>query len=415
MLLQSPTKSVKQLEKHFNKLYGEKTETQIKRYNELFYDFKKEFGFNEGYFASSSGRVEICGNHTDHNGGKVVSCAISLDTLAVFMPTNNNFVSIKSQGYEPFTLNLMGEEIENKGTSSALVRGVSVALKNNGYKVGGFCACINSNVLGGAGISSSASFELLIVEIFNFLFNESKILPEEKAKFAQFAESVYFKKPCGLLDQTAIAFGGLNVLDFKFKDKIVVNKINDNLENFALVLINTGGSHANLTSEYASIPREMFDVAKEFGKERLIDVRKEDFFNNLSLIKSKLNERSVLRATHFFEENDRVDTLCRAIRDKNHKLFLNTINSSGDSSRNKLKNCHVPNSEVQPIITALDLSKKYIINGASRVHGGGFAGTILCIISKDCKEDFILNMKKHYRDEDIISLKIRTLGTLVLI
>ena len=256
----------------FSLLYGETTQEQKDRYTSLFERFKKRFNCNCAYVASSSGRVELCGNHTDHNGGKVVSCAISLDTVAMFMPNDAGVIKIVSDGYDDIIIDVNGSESEKKGTSASLVRGVLVALKKNGYNVGGFEACITSNVLGGAGISSSASFEVLIVEILNFLYNNSEISNENKAIFAQFAENVYFGKPCGLLDQTAIAFGGLKKLDFSEVNKIGVTNVNNDLKDYTLILINTGGSHADLTDEYASIPKEMFSIAKALGKNRLIDI-----------------------------------------------------------------------------------------------------------------------------------------------
>ena len=264
--------SVQQVKQFFPLLYGEISDFQVERYEKLLNRFNKEFGYSKGYIASSSGRVEICGNHTDHNGGRVLACAISLDTLAVFMPTDDNKIVIKSEGDPEFEVDLQKENFTKSQTSKSLVEGICVALKNNGYKVGGFCASITSNVLSGAGISSSASFELLIVEIFNFLYNDSLISEQEKAKFAQFAENVYFEKPCGLLDQTAIAFGGVNQLDFFNNNRIKVNKIQNQLSDYSLVLINTGGSHENLTNEYASIPNEMFSIANYFGYKRLIDI-----------------------------------------------------------------------------------------------------------------------------------------------
>ena len=193
--MKAPIKNVENLTSKFNSLYGQTSKEQIDRYNNLFDRFKTAYNQDCAYFASSSGRVEVCGNHTDHNGGKVVSCAISLDTLAAFMPTNDGVIHIKSEGYSDIRVDVNGQEEEKIGTSSALVRGVVVSMKNRGYKVGGFNACFTSNVLGGAGISSSASFEVLVAEILNFIYNNGNINEEEKAKIAQFSENVYFGKP----------------------------------------------------------------------------------------------------------------------------------------------------------------------------------------------------------------------------
>ncbi len=412
--LKSAYKKLDGIEKIFPSLYGEITEYQTVRYSELFDKFKKSFNVDCVYFASSSGRVEVCGNHTDHNGGRVVSCAISLDTLSAFLPTENGVIHIKSEGYEDIVIDLNNEADEKIGTSPALVRGVVVGLKERGYKVGGFNACFTSNVLGGAGISSSASFEVLVVEILNFLYNDGKIDNEEKSKIAQFSENVYFGKPCGLLDQTAIAFGGLKRLDFSNKQKISVTNIDNNLSDYTLILINTGGSHADLTDEYAAIPKEMFAVANILNKERLIDIDKTEFFRLLPKIYTSVSDRAILRAIHFYEENERVDAVFNALSNDNYDLFIKMINASGESSLCKLQNCYVAGRAEQPIPKALAVAKTFNINGASRVHGGGFAGSILNIVKNSEKDAFISKMKKFYSDSDILPLRVRSVGTIVL-
>lgn len=400
--------------KSFSLLYGEVAQEQKERYILLFERFKKHFNYNCAYIASSSGRVEVCGNHTDHNGGKVVSCAISLDSIAAFMPNDDNVVRISSDGYDEIVLDVYGEDFEEKGTSASLVKGCLVALMNNGYNVGGFDACINSNVLGGAGISSSASFEVLIVEILNFLYNDGKITKEDKAIFAQFAENVYFGKPCGLLDQTAISFGGLKRLDFSDTKKIMVSDIKNDLKDYTLILINTGGSHADLTDEYASIPKEMFSVANAMGKNRLVEVSEQEFYSQLPSIMQQVSDRAITRAIHFYGENKRVDLLVDALNNNDYQTFLDCIRNSGISSLWKLQNCYVAGSNEQPIPQALAISEKFLFGGANRVHGGGFAGTILNIVKNENKDAFICEMKKYFSNEAIIPLKVRALGTLVL-
>lgn len=413
--LKQPFTNVSEAFEKFPMLYGETTKEQKERYSDAFNNFSKHFGFQTAYIASSSGRVEVCGNHTDHNGGKVVSCAISLDTLAMFMPTNDNVVEIKSEGYDDIVVDINAQVDETKGTSSALVRGVVVALKNSGYSVGGFKAYITSNVVGGAGISSSASFEVLITEIENFLYNNGKITKQEKAVFAQYAENEYFGKPCGLLDQTAISFGGLKKLDFADENKkIKVSDINNDLKDYTLILINTGGSHANLTDEYASIPNEMFSVAKAMGKSRLVEIEEKEFYEKLPLVHSKLSDRSISRAIHFYEENKRVDELNDALNRNDFDAFLKCINNSGISSLCKLQNCFVAGMSDQPIPKALSISNNYLCGGANRVHGGGFAGTILNIVKNSDRDYFIANMCKFFDVNDIIPLKVRKVGAIVL-
>lgn len=401
-------------EKFFPTLYGEVTEYQKARYLDNFEWFKKSFGEKGAYIASSSGRVEMCGNHTDHNGGKVVSCAISLDTLAMFLPTDDGVIRIKSRGYDDIVVDTNGKDCEKKGTSAALVRGVVVGLKNNGRKIGGFKACFTSNVIGGAGISSSASFEVLIAEILNFLYNEGKIDAEEKAKVSQFSENVYFGKPCGLLDQTAIAFGGLKKLDFSDESKISVTSIDNDLKDYTLILINSGGSHADLTDEYAAIPAEMKSVAKALGGKRLIDFSEEEFYSSLPNVIDKVSDRAINRAIHFYTENNRVDSLCDALEKGDYQTFLTAIKESGISSLCKLQNCFVAGKKEQPIVKALSIAEKFLNGGANRVHGGGFAGTILNVVSNDNVNKFVECIGKVYAPSAIIPLKVRSVGTIVL-
>lgn len=414
MALKTPYTSTKPLEENFIKLYGEKTAYQSERYAKLLDRFNESFSANGGYFASSSGRVEVCGNHTDHNGGRVVSCAISLDTLACFMPTDNSIIHIKSEGYKDIIIDLNDDNFVKKSNSASLVKGVAVGLLDMGYKVGGFNACFTSNVLGGAGISSSASFEVLVAEILNFLYNDGKITQEEKAKVSQFAECEYFGKPCGLLDQTAISFGGLRKLDFGDKSKIQVSSINNVLSDYTLVLVNTGGSHAELTDEYASIPKEMKMLASKLGAERLIDIPEDEFYKNLPDVLDSVPQRAVSRAIHFYNENKRVDGVANSLNNNDYDTFLEMINGSGISSLCKLQNCYVAGDSEQPIVRALSICERYLGKGANRVHGGGFAGTILNVVKNDNLDSFIENVSKYFGKENVIPLKVRSEGTIVL-
>lgn len=409
-----PYKETKSLENRFIELYGENTKEQAKRYSDLLQKFNKSFNADGAYFASSSGRVEVCGNHTDHNGGRVVSCAISLDTLACFLPNDEQIIRIKSEGYPDIIVDLSEKDFKKGSNSASLVKGVAVGLADLGYNVGGFNACFTSNVLGGAGISSSASFEVLVAEILNFLYNDGKVDKETKAKVSQFAECEYFGKPCGLLDQTAIAFGGLKKLDFSDKSKIKVSEINNVLKDFTLVLINTGGSHANLTDEYAAIPKEMFSVANAMGKERLIDILEEEFYDKLPSLINKVSDRAINRAIHFYNENKRVDSLVKALNEEDYETFIKAIKESGISSLCKLQNCFVAGAEEQPIPTALSVCERYVKNGANRVHGGGFAGTILNVVYNKDLSGFIDGATRCFGKDNVIPLKVRSVGTIVL-
>lgn len=407
-------KNAAEAKKYFNSLYGECSEYQTERYETAFNKFKSIFGKSEAHIASSSGRVEIVGNHTDHNGGKVISCAISLDTLAFFLPTDNGIIRIVSEGYRDIVVDTAKELKCVKGTSHALVCGIVDWLNKNGYKVGGFNAYFTSNVCGGAGISSSASFEVLIAEILNFLYNDEKLDEGQKAIAAQYSENVYFGKPCGLLDQSAISFGGLKKLDFADKSKIKVTSIDNDLHDYTLILVNTGGSHANLTDEYAAVPAEMFSVAKAMGKDRLIDISEETFYEKLPSITDKVSDRAICRAIHFYQENKRVDSAAESLDNGDYDGFLKAINESGISSLWKLQNCYVAGSKEQLIPKAIAITGNFLCGGANRVHGGGFAGCILCIVKNDAVNDFIEKTSSFYLKENIIKLHVRKVGTIVL-
>lgn len=411
-MLKLPFSDCYKAAEYFDVLYGENTETQLNRYNNAFNRFKKLYNADKAYIASSSGRVELLGNHTDHNGGKVLSTAVSLDTLAFFLPNNTSFVNVFSEGYGEITVDLNDLQTYNKGTTAALIKGVAKGFADVGFKIGGFNAFITSTVLNGAGISSSAAFELLICEIMNFLFNEDKATNEQKVKIAHFAENVYFGKPCGMLDQTAIAYGGLKKLDFAAQNSIKVQDIQGGLDGYSLVLINTGGSHENLTDEYAAIPYEMKEVAKAFGKERLIEVNEDEFYNADKL--KGLSDRSISRAIHFFEENKRVDRAEIALQKGDYSDFLDCVKGSGISSLCKLQNCYVAGSKEQPIVKALSISEKFLQGGANRVHGGGFAGTILNIVKNENVEYFVKNTSKFFGNGNVIVLKVRKIGTIVI-
>ena len=399
----------------FMDLYGEDTDAQVKRYEDLIAWFKKSFAIEKGYIASSSGRVEIVGNHVDHNGGKVLSCTISLDTLCMFYPTDDGKITLKSDGYSDIKLDVDNDdEYVEIGTSAALVKGVVIGLKRAGYKVGGFKACCVSKVLGGAGISSSASFEVLIAEIMNFLYNNGEISAETKAKVARFSENEYFGKPCGLLDQSAIAFGGVELLDFSTIGKIKVTPINNQLKDYTLVLIDTGGSHTNLTSEYAAIPLEIKRVCGLMGIDRLVDISEEEFYRRLPSIFQKVQGRDVVRCAHFYDEVKRVEQGAKALMEEDYQTFLDSVNGSGISSFKYVQNCYVPGETEQFIPKALAITAYYLNGGAQRVHGGGFAGTILNIVKNDNLDKFIEGVSKFYDRSKIIPLKVRSCGTIVL-
>ena len=395
-------------------LYGKNYDFQKERYENAFNSFKKIFNADCAYIASSSGRVEVIGNHTDHNGGVVLCTAISLDSLAMFLPTDNGKIRIVSEGYPDIIIDVSDLTNTKIPNSESLVKGVLFATKERGYKIGGFNAYITSNVLGGAGISSSASFEVLIAEILNFLYNDGAISCQEKAFISQFAEREFFGKPCGLLDQSAIAYGGLNKIDFSSETEIKVTPINNKVNDFSLILVNTGGTHDDLIDEYASIPAEMKAVAKCFDKKRLISVCENDFYKNVKDISSKVSDRAICRAVHFYEENERVNDASMALESGDFESFASALNASGQSSLYKLQNCFVPKSNNQPIVKAIALCSRIVRGGAVRIHGGGFAGCILCAVKNDVLDDFVKDAKCYYDDKDVIVLSVRDKGAIVL-
>jgi galactokinase len=288
--------------------------------------------------------------------------------------------------------------------------GIIHGFLHNNYKVGGINAVILSNVLNGSGVSSSASFELLVCEILNDLYNDGKISPVEMAKISQFAENVYFGKPCGLLDQMAIAIGNINEIDFEKPERPKFDTVDLDFSNYSVVLTNTGGSHADLTQSYAAVRSEMESVAKFFGKKVLREVSYSSFLSQLPALSKKVSGRAVLRAVHFFEENLRVLRALSAIKEKDYKTLFDCINKSGDSSYKLLQNCYVPNDTKQRIPLALEISRQNITDGATRIHGGGFAGTIIAILNNKETAKYIKEMGAVFGDKNIFKVNIRTVG-----
>ena len=395
-------------------LYGDNCNEKFftDRLNNLKAEFLKEENHSPERVYSSSGRAEVLGNHTDHNHGKVMVAAISCDVLACVSKRADGKIKVVSDGYAPITVSL--NDLEKRdgeaGTSAALVRGVANAIKQKGLDFGGFTAHCTSNVFKGAGVSSSAAFEVLIAEIINDLYLGGKLSPVEKAVVSQYAENVYFGKPCGLLDQSGIAIGSLTKLDFKTPTNPVIEKL-PKIKGYSFVITNTGGDHAKLTPHYAAIRTEMNEVAAFFGKEVLRDVSPDEFTESIHLLKNKVSGRAILRAMHFFDENDRVDTAEKAVKTGDAATFLDCVNKSGLSSLTLLQNCHVPADEAQPVVLGIETSRRIIKDGAVRVHGGGFAGSILAVVSENETDGYIAFMKKIFGDENVFRAEIRTPGT----
>ena len=361
--------------------------------------FYKAFGAQPARYFSAPGRTEISGNHTDHQRGCVLAAAVDLHTRAAVTENGTNTIRIQSKGYpliEIMLTDLPPVEAE-KNTTAALIRGVAARFAQLGCKVGGFDAYIESSVLPGSGLSSSAAFEVLLGTIINHLFYEGKAAQPEIAKIGQYAENVFFGKPCGLMDQMASAVGGMVYIDFADKENPVITPLEFDFSKtgYALCIIDSGADHADLTDEYAAIPAEMRAVSRCFGKEVLREVAEEEFYVNLPAVREQCGDRAVLRAMHIFAENRRVKKQVEALQTGNFGEFLRLVNESGRSSWLYLQNVLPTGSaKQQAVAVALALCEKYLQGrGACRVHGGGFAGTVQAFVPLDAVEDFRENME----------------------
>ncbi|GAB4362831.1 MAG: galactokinase [Calditrichia bacterium] len=410
-----------------SRLYGngsEILEKQTRRYKALLERYQSAFGAAEDlHWFSSPGRTEIGGNHTDHNHGRVLAAAVNLDSIAVVGKTDGNQVIIHSEGYnQPFIVDLNNLAVcpEEERTTSALIRGIAARFKELGYHLGGFRACITSDVLPGSGLSSSASIEVLIGSIFNHLYNEGKIDPETIALIGQYAENVFFGKPCGLMDQITCAVGGIVTIDFKEPQKPRVKKIYFDFKsrNYSILVVDTGGTHADLTDDYAAVPREMKAVARELGAETCRDIQWEELLSNIKTLRPKVGDRAILRALHFLQDNDRVLNQVAALEKGDFETFLKLVSASGDSSFKWLQNIYsVNNVQEQGLTLALALTEKYIDDcqkGACRVHGGGFAGTIQVFLPVDKVENYIRLIESVFGSNRVLVLSIRPQGVLYL-
>lgn len=381
----------------------------LRRYNEL-------FGSGDVEIYSAPGRSEVGGNHTDHQQGKVLAASVNLDAIAVAGRNEDSCIEIVSDGYKRIhvALNDLEPNDVDAGTSGALIRGVASGLKQKGYQLGGFCAYITSDILIGAGLSSSAAFETILGTIISGLFNQMQIPMPEIAKIGQYAENVYFKKPCGLMDQMASAVGGLIHIDFADAQNPVVDKLDVDFEAFAysLCIVDTKGSHAKLTDDYAAIPQEMKQVASYYGKTVLREVDEELFYKQIPEIRSQMGDRCILRAIHFFEEDKRVEEQVSALKEGDLQSFLKSVKSSGDSSFKYLQNVYTNKDvENQAVSIVLAVSERVLgEHGVSRVHGGGFAGTIQAFVGDAFVQQYKERMDGIFGKDSCHILRIREYG-----
>ena len=403
-------------------LYGEANlEKATNRYLNAIAEFEALYGVleNAGIY-SVSGRSELSGNHTDHNHGCVIAASIDLDIIAIAAPTEGSVIRVKSEGFpeDVVDFDAYSEPVESKfGSSASIIAGMCRGFKNNGHKVGGFTAYTTSSVLKGSGLSSSAAFEDMIGNILNHLYNDGRVDNVEIAKLAQYAENQFFGKPCGLMDQVACASGGIVSIDFADTAAPIIEKLNFDITaaGYNLCIVNTGGNHADLTDDYASVPAEMKQVAAFFGKPYLRELSREDVIGNIAALREKCGDRAVLRALHFFDENNRVAAQKKALQENDLCGFFDGVKASGRSSFCYLQNVYTTkNVTEQGLSLALCVAEGFLADkkAAWRVHGGGFAGTIQSFVPAASAEDFRALMDSVFGEGACIILRIRNEGAI---
>ncbi len=397
-------------------LYGEESERARKRYAHLQEKFTEEFGEAELRYFSAPGRTEIIGNHTDHNGGQILAGSITLDTICAAAPTDDGIITIVSEGYRPVSVDTKAlSETPKEDGSKSLVAGMAEAAENFGYKVGGFRAYVTSEVIASAGVSSSASFEMLVCTVLNAFYNEGKMSIADYARMGQYAENHWWNKSSGLMDQMACAAGGVIFLDFS--EGVRYETIDFSFDDYDmdLFILNTGKGHADLTEEYSSIPHEMYAVAEKLGESRLADVSELVLLTTLGGMREKLgNDRALLRALHFFEENKRVNEAREAVAAGDSDKLLQLMGESGKSSYEWLQNAYcTEDTKEQSIPLALCLTELFLkrcARGTCRIHGGGFAGVIMAILPKEEREDYTAFMSQFFGKENIYRMGLRRYG-----
>lgn len=398
-------------------LYGDDVEAQKNRYIKSIQTFIDLYGDKEVQVISVPGRSEVIGNHTDHQHGEVLATSINLDIIAVVSPREDGVVKVLSDNYDIPAINLsdLNPNENEKESSQALIRGVAAKIAEDGGKIGGFDGFMTSDVLQGSGLSSSAAFEVMVGNIFSNLYNEGNLDPVELAKIGQYAENVYFGKPCGLMDQCACSVGGLIHIDFADPKNPIVEKVDVNFADFntSLCITDVHASHADLTQDYADIPYELKEVDQFFGQEFLRDVNEDEFYARLVELRNTVNnDRALLRAMHVFEENKRVQKAVAALNNNDLTGFEAQILASGNSSFKYLQNIYSPaDFKNQAVSLALFLSEK-VLNGrgAHRVHGGGFAGTIQAFVPNDLVEAYRNEMDQVFGAGACYILQIRPFG-----
>lgn len=389
---------------------------QNHRYAAALQEFINNFGNIEVSIFSAPGRSEVGGNHTDHQHGQVLAASINLDAIAIVAKTEDKQIQVISDGYDKITIDTEHLELveSEKESTTALIKGVAASMKNRGHQVGGFQAYITSDVLIGAGLSSSAAFETILGTILSGLYNKHSVSAIEIAIIGQYAENKYFGKPCGLMDQMACSVGNLVHIDFANPSEPVVEQIDFDMSKsgYSLCITDTKGSHVDLTADYAAVPEEMCAVARLFGKEVLNELSENDIIEHMLKIRTELGDRYLLRALHYFEEVKRVEVQVAALNAGDMPKFLSAIKASGDSSFKYLQNVYTTKDiQSQNVSVALAVSDIALgSHGVSRVHGGGFAGTIQAFVENDYIEPYRLAMDHAFVAGSCKVLKIRKYG-----
>lgn len=399
-------------------IYGESCVSE-ERFKILAQHFRDCFEREEMEFFSAPGRTEIIGNHTDHNGGKVIAASIDMDTIGAALPNHSQKVRIISEGYEDeivVDLSRLSETPKEQGTVS-LVAGMLQAALELGFQVSGFDAYVSTNVIRAAGVSSSASFEMLLCSMINYFFNDGGMSSTDYARIGQYAENNSWDKASGLMDQMACAVGGTILLDFSDKKKVQYQKLDFSFDQlgYDLIIVNTGKGHADLSHEYSSVPEEMKEAAAVLGVDRLCETDMDALLGCLPKIK---NDRAILRSLHFFEENRRVEAALEAIEKEDAHRLLNLLKESGDSSWEWLQNCYPASQpEEQSVSRILALTRLFlnkIGDGSCRVHGGGFAGVIMSIVPKKESKNYIHYISQYTGADQVYPLNIRAAGAVHL-
>ena len=402
-------------------LYGtqpRRLESMRERWRSLINSYAEKFiDGDDVQLFSTPGRTEVGGNHTDHNAGCVLAAAVDLDLIGVAGRTKDGMITVYSEGYPEVTIdtrNLQAEE-EERFTTAALIRGICARMKESGWQIGGFNACMTSDVPKGSGLSSSAAFEVQVATILSEIYNDGKLDPVQKAIIAQYAENNYFGKPCGLMDQTTCSVGGFVTIDFRDGNQPIVHKLAYDFaaSGYALVILETGGDHADLTDEYAAVAGEMKSVAHALGGKVMRDVSLDQFMGALPELHHKVNDRALLRAFHFLRENQRVADEVNALEAGQFSRFLDLVNESGLSSWTLLQNCYSTRSpHQQGIPLALAISAQLLgKKGAYRVHGGGFAGTIQVFIPIESVAAYVLQMEMIFGQGACYPVMVRSVGS----